>query len=415
MKESNEKNRDIDTSDNNTNDNKDKNKKKGKRSQGQILEEVLGLEEGFITKIEKRLFIARFMDYFASETLDFIYRDKHYLKYKEQVQEIIESMSKEYEEDILLKQSFESKQIFSILDQTKNNAEKFAMKKGFNQSIDKKTRNYSLIMTIPLIVLVLLFSFIQTEWAFYALFPILCVFCTVSSYPRRYFSKKWNIFKEENKLDFYEDNKEEITILKAFIGEALENVRTRLLDSKVPLQLIKFVLYGNDYQNIKVLDSRTQRGTTQYFLSFEYPPGIDPFPIPESLSASMQESDNKLEENFIILKNIKSKNGIINEFIPTFKEDLAKDINNLLNKCKFEKVSQEINDILLDYSPEKGIYCKCGEYMEINSIQNCTWMKKFKFYLFEGKTCKCGEKVYAISLINENDEIPQEFEKIFLN
>ena len=415
IKKESDKTERIDSSEKPNEQIKDKPKKKEKKSQGQILEETLGLAPGALSTIEKRLFVARFTDYFSEETLDYIYRDKHLEKYKVQINEIMKSFSEESEEDKLLTQSLKNKQIFKIFDKLKTKAEIFASENGFKQAIDKKVRKFSLLMSIPMLFLVILFTVINQPWSYYALFPLLCVFCTLSSYPRMYFIKKWQKFKEENKMEFYTKNREDIMILKGFTGEALDNTRTRLLEFKIPLQLIKFILYSNDYSNLKVHTSKTQKGKTQYVLSLDYPPGMEPIPIPEELAQVISESDGHLEENFIVLKSLKAKNGIIEKFIPTLKEEMAIEINNLLNKSKFSKSSKDISIILPNYSPENAIHCSCGEYVEIDSVQECNWMKSFKFYLFEGKACKCGEKVYAISLMDENTEIPKELEKIFLD
>ena len=59
------------------------------------------------------------------------------------------------------------------------------------------------------------------------------------------------------------------------------------------------------------------------------------------------------------------------------------------------------------------IYCKCGQIAIISSIQVCDWKNQFKFYLIEGKTCACGEKVYALSLMDDNDKVPEELKIIF--
>ena len=124
---------------------------------------------------------------------------------------------------------------------------------------------------------------------------------------------------------------------------------------------------------------------------------------------------NALEENFIVLKSLKAKNGIIENFVPTLKEDIVIEINNLLNKCEFTKSTQDINIILPNYSPKNAIYCKCGEYVEIENVLICKLNDYFNFYLFEGKPCKCGEKIYAISLMDEDTDVPEELKEIFLD
>ena len=68
-----------------------------------------------------------------------------------------------------------------------------------------------------------------------------------------------------------------------------------------------------------------------------------------------------------------------------------------------------------NYSENMAIYCICGEIVEISNIQVCNWKYQFKFYLIEGKKCKCGESVYALSLMDETAEIPEELKDIFTN
>ncbi len=414
MKEKDKKER-IDSSNNDSKKLEGKSKKEKKKSQAEILEETLGLEPNSLAFIEKRLYITRFMDYFSEETLDFIYRDKQLEKYKTRIIEMMESIDQKDEEDKLLKQSLENKQIFKICEQLKRSGEELALEKGIKQSIDKKIRNYSLFMGLPIISVVLILSIFNL--AVFA-FPLLCVFCGLSSYPRIHFLKKWQIFKEENKIDFYTKNREDIMILKGFTGDSLKNIRRKLLELKIPLQLIKFVLYSSDYENLNILTSRTQKSVSQYVLSFEYPPDVEPFAIPESLAQLIPEeekSTNKLEENFVVLKSIKTTNGIIENFIPTLKEELVIEINNLLNNCQFSKSTQDIDLILPNYSPENAIYCKCGEYVEIDNVQICNLNDDFKFYLFEGKPCNCGEKIYAISLMDQNTDVPEDLKQIFLD
>jgi len=394
--------------------NKISSKKPKKSSQTQILQEQLNLEPGTLEIIEKKLFIARFIDYFSEETFDFIYRDKEMKKYLEQINEILETVSDKTEEDILLNQSFENKQINLILQQLKEKGEESASEKDINKSIDKRMRNLSIYISIPMLVLIFGLSFFIN---YIILFPILCVFCMAPNLIKSYLVKKWQTFKEENKMEFYTNNREDIMILKGFVEDILENIRSKLLELKIPLQLIKFVLHSRDYENLEVINQKAQKGTTQFFVQFVYPEGVEPFPIPESLAQKYESNEQALEEipekNFIVFKNIKAKDGIIDSFVPTLKDNLADEINDILNKCEFTKATDDESIILPNYSPEMAIYCMCGEIVEIDNVQVCNWKNEFKFYLFEGKECNCGEKVYALSLMDEEQEIPEELEKIF--
>jgi len=233
--------------------------------------------------------------------------------------------------------------------------------------------------------------------------------------------KKWFAFKEENKDEIYSKNREEIMILKNFAGELLDNIRSRLIELRVPLQLIKFVLHSRDYDNLSLISQKNIRGTMQYFYNFEYPTDVEPFPIPQQLQQydqpliSEKKKAAKMEKNFIVLTEIKGKNGIINYFVPTLKDKFAEKINDMLNDSEFSKSPKKFKEIIPNYAESMAIYCICGEIAEISNVQICNWKNQFKFYLFEGEQCKCREEVYAISLMDESDEIPEELKDIFLN
>ncbi|MFX0188389.1 MAG: hypothetical protein ACFE8A_11715 [Candidatus Hodarchaeota archaeon] len=396
-----------------------------KKTQGQLLQEALGLKPGDIQEIEKKLFIARFLDYFSEETLDFIYKDRSIEQYKNEMQTFLESITMgDKEEDKLLKKNFEDKQIIEIIYQLKKKGEGTALnKQGIKQPVDKRLRKLSLLTTLPMFIILMLLTlfFIGTIteliWVF---IPLLCIFCMIPQLIRGSVLRKWYNFKEENKTAFYTENREDIMILKDYTGDVLDNIRSRLLDMKVPLQLIKFILHSRDYENLKLINQRTVRGTSQYFFSFEYPPEMEPFPIPEILLQQERQipperkTPTKPEKNFIVLTEIVGKNGVLTGFLPSLKSTLADKINDTLNNCDFTATTNTFDDIIPN-SVNMPIYCLCGEVAEFLSIQICNWKNQFKFYLFEGKECKCGEKIYVLSLMDEDAEIPEELKEIFLS
>ena len=155
----------------------------------------------------------------------------------------------------------------------------------------------------------------------------------------------------------------------------------------------------------------------QYFYSFAYPEGVEPIPIPEQLQRYQEPiisgKREKVEKNFIVLTDMKGKNGIISSFVPTLKDSLADKINDLLNNSKFSKSPHDFKTIIPNYSENLAIYCVCGEVAIIRNVQVCNWKDQFEYYLFEGKECKCGESVYALSLMDESTEVPEEIRDIF--
>ncbi|MFX1470228.1 MAG: hypothetical protein ACFFB8_16415 [Promethearchaeota archaeon] len=398
---------------------KRKARKPQRKTQGQIIQEALGLGPTDIQDVEKKLFMVRFLDYFSEETLDFIFKDNTLNQYTNQITTHLDSLAKGREEDRLLKQSFGSKEILNTINKLKGKAEELAISKGVKTSMDKRLRKLSLLLMLPMFIPVV----IALIWPVltYFVFPILCVFCIVPQLIRNSVLKKWFAFKEQNKDQIYANNREDIMILKNFAGELLDNIRSRLLELKVPLQLIKFVLHSQDYENLKLLNQKSIRGTMQYFYSFEYPPDVEPIPIPQQLQQYQQamlpeeKEAKKVEKNFIVLTEMKGRDGIINHFVPTLKDKLADKINEMLNNSEFEKAPKDFKEIIPNYSETMAIYCVCGEVAEIDNVQIANWKDQFKFYLFEGSGCECGDQVYALSIMDESVVIPEELREIFTN
>lgn len=414
-----DKNSETEASEEQENEEEDKTRKRpAKKTRGQLLQEALGLQPEDIQGVENKLYLCRFLDYFATETLDFIFKDRSIEQYEKQIFSRMESFGTGNEEDKLIKKSFENKQIIDIVHQLKTNGEELARSKGINQAFDKRMRKLSLMVTLPMFGVMIILTLLSVDIIF--LFPLLCLFCFLPQIIRGSVVKKWNQFKEENRNQFYEQNRGDIIILKGFTAEILNNIRSRLLELKVPLKLISFPLYSSDYENVVLKnESRTRGGLTQFLFHFEYPEGMEPFPIPEALQqyekpiSSETKRHERPEKNFIVLEEIKAKDGIIESYTPTLKDAIAEEINDLLNNCDFITAPDDFNKIIPEYSPTNAIFCICGKVAEIINVQICKWKKQFDFYLFEGKECECGEKIFALSLLDDKAEVPEELKDIF--
>ncbi|MFX1298111.1 MAG: hypothetical protein ACFFD2_25075 [Promethearchaeota archaeon] len=389
-----------------------------RKTQGQMIQEALGMNPKDIKDVEEKLFIARFLDYFSEETLDFIYKDRNMEQYLSKIIETINRLDMGDEEDKLLKMSFEEKQVLETIQKVKTKTEELALSKGIKMAADKRLRRLTLYITVPMFIGVFALALIP-GLNIYFLLPLLCVFCMLPQFLRSSVLRKWFRFKEENKTEVFTLNREDIVVLKSFAGETLNNIRAKLLELKVPLQLIKFTLHSRDYENLSLINQRSMRGVTQYYYNFEYPEGMESFPIPERLQQFEPQiipepkKKEESEKNFIVLTEMKGKNGVIESFIPTLKDHLADKINQMLNDSDFSRTDEDFTKIIPNYSEKEAIYCVCGEMAEIINTQICNWKNKFKYYLFEGMKCDCGEKVYAISLTDENSEIPEELREIF--
>lgn len=408
-----------------TQDSSEKSEKRSRRSrqvrksQSQLIQEALGMKPEDIQDVEDKLFIARFLDYFSEETLDFIFKDRNMEQYIKKIVEKVNGLDKGGEEDKLLKMSFENKNILETIGKLKSNTEELAISKGIKTSADKRLRRLTLYVTVPMFVAVFGLALIPNLDIFF-LFPLLCLFCMLPQILRGVVLRKWFRFKEESRNDIFTQNREDIMVIKSFTGETLNNIRTKLLELQVPLQLIKFALYSRDYENLNLLNQRALKGLTQYYFTFQYPEGMEPFPIPENLQQLQQpqipeaKKKEKAEQNFIVLTEMKGKEGIIESFVPSLKINLADKINKMLNDSDFSPGTEDFKEIIPSYSEDMAIYCVCGEIAEIINTQICNWKNRFKYYLFEGMRCDCGEKIYALSLMDENTDIPEELKDIFI-
>ena len=410
----NEKNTETESSE--KEEQKGKEPKKSKRkTQTQLLQEALGLEPDDTKDVEKKLFLARFFDYFSEEPFDFIYKDRSIELYKKEINNFLENIETAgTEEDKLLKKSLEGKDIIKLIIQLKEKAEELAFLNGIKKPVEKRLRIISLVTTLPIfgvLIIIMIFNLVPIWY----LFPILCVLCMAPQLVRGSILRKWHQFKEEHRNEFYSDNRSDVMILKGCTQEFLDNIRNKLIDLKVPLQLIKFVLHSRDFENLDLINEKTHRGAHQYFFSFAYPEGMEPFPIPDIILQQQPElmDGDKPEKNFIVLTEMKGKSGIISSFIPTLKTELSDKINTMLNECDFTSAPTNFKEIIPNYSLDLGIFCLCGEITEIINSKICNYKSQFKFYLFEAEKCECGEKIYALSLMDEVDKIPDELKEIF--
>lgn len=392
-------------------DSEEEEKKPVKKTQGQLIQEALGLDEDTIASIEKELFITKFLDTVSEDIFDYIYRDSVLDKYLEMLKKNLNEACTG--EKVQIIQIFENQQIEPKIKKLKDEAEKIAKEHDINNSIQAKIKRTSLVTTIPLLVMMGML-FIFPDLYVILMIPV-CFLCFLPQLLRANIMKKWNAFKEENKKYFYQENREVILHIKDYVQIILDDIRSTLLDKKIPLQIIKFSLTSNDYKNITLLGEHSMRGITQYSFTFEYPPGIEPFEIPEIMKKSVmaQPTTKSIDErdHFLVLKNVKISNGEIESFVVELKDDFKETINSLLNACDFEK-AKDFSLLMPNYTPETAIHCVCGDIAEFSNVQKGIW-KDFKFYLFESEVCKCGETIYVLSIIEENAQIPSKWEKIF--
>jgi hypothetical protein len=228
-----------------------------RKTQSQMLQEALGLNPGDLKTVEDKLSVVKFLDYISEEPLDFIFKDRTVEQYIKRIEEKIELFDKAGEEEKFLKKKFEEEKIVEIIKGIKNRTEGIALNKGIKTSIDKRLRRLSLLITIPMLAIAVIFLVlpvmsvpIDPIW----MLPVLCVFCMLPQLVRGSVVKKWFRFKEESRNDIYTENREDILIIKSFITDLLSNIRSGLIELKVPLELIKFSMFNRDYEYLNVIN-----------------------------------------------------------------------------------------------------------------------------------------------------------------
>ena len=396
-----------------------------RRTQGQMLQEALNISPEELKDVEAKLSVIKFLDYYSEEPLDFAFKDRTIDQYVKKITEKIDKFEFGGEEDKLLKKGFEDKKILEAINKIKEKTEELATTKGINRSVDKRLRRLNLMITAPLLGVAVLFfilPYFGVAIDSFIMLPLICVFCMVPQFVRNSVVKKWFLFKEETRSEFYTHNRDDVLVLKSYIAEVLANIRLHLLELEVPLDLIKFSLFNRDYEDLNVINQKQLKGMTEYYVSFAYPEGMEPFPIPATLQQQSNQpifperkKRDKAEKNFIVLTEMKGKDGIITNFVPSLKDNLADNINQMLSDSEFSDAELNFSEIIPNYSVDAAIYCICGEVAEISTINVCRWKSKFSFYLFEGTQCKCGDNIYAIALMDEEDEVPEELQEIFLS
>jgi len=393
---------------------------KKRRPKGQNLLESLGLTTKDQEELEKKLFLVKYFDLFSEQTLSLIYKNKFFEKYTKEFTEKVETLGEYREEDKILKKGFNDKQIVELLYRLKERAEKIAADNGITKPIEKRLQKFNFAIIIPVfgitIILMMLNLLLGVDLMPLA-YMMLCVGCLAPNLIKGTLLRKMYNFQDEHQNELYTENREDLVVLKGYINEILENIRSSLLEKKVPLQIIKFQLLSGDYTSLQVIREIAMRkmpGQKQHLVCFEYPEGMEPYPIPEQWQQSYpipgQKKIEKLEKNFVLLSELKTKDGKIESFVPHLKEPQADKINEMLNNCEFSDSPEAVENII---PSDLAIYCTCGEITKIQNTQICNWKNQFKFYLFVGESCKCGESIYALSLTDENAEVPEELQDIF--
>jgi len=397
-------------------------------------------------QIEGQLGLARFLDYTVNEPFELIYQKPLLEKYQKQ---LIDPYFGEGVEDegidgrhFNLKQDFEEMEIQKKYTSIIDKGEDVAAEHGINRPYLKKVQRMSLIIISAFFIVFLVLTAIDSSGIMSQIyFPIAIVMCFLPRFIQKYFLNKWSGLKEELEEELKGIAKEDMEDVKIFIQYLLDDVRERLLENHLPLQVINFMLLSEDYENVKTLTTQDMRNIRHYILQFKYPEGMQPFEVPKQLKEQLQKkpggpmlnagqgattatSETEVHEDdenddFILLKNPEyNEEGQLVDYDKEYPKPITKDgIEELLSSVKFQAVDKP-ELVMPNFHENSEIKCKCGEPVKFNTMKTCVTEltgERFEFYLVIGKKCKCGLNPYVLFTSPGNLETPQEYVDIFRN
>ena len=249
------------------------------------------------------------------------------------------------------------------------------------------------------------------------MWPVMIGVCVLPQLISKLFKKNWEKFKDTYQsevLSMETDNREN---LKIFIQDILNDTRDRLLTGNIPLEKFQFVLFADDYANVRFL--RTQQTTKgqapDAVYQFEYPEGMVPRGSPAKYGRSEIPEDEANDE-FIVLRDAQfNEEGEIQEFSVHYltpeDEDL---VEALLNASKIESVVTPEAMMPSFYNNDR-IECSCHSLVKLKDLKTCTSRlhANFEFYLAVGEKCTCKKNPFVMFNSPGNEKIPEGLHPIF--
>jgi hypothetical protein len=383
--------------------------------------------------LEQELGIIKVLDYVANETFDLAFGRNQWQTYEMQ---LVYPLFGRNQEGVVLDQGrerlrmlYDSSAINEKVLSTIDAAEQLCRNNGFKEPVQKRLSKVSLIMMVSFMAgyFILLSIPALKDYTSYILFPLLIGFCFLPQYLRSSLMKKWELFKTQNKELLLEQQQSNLAELRSFIQEVMNDARQRMFDNKIPLQMVRFILFSKDYQHVQVTDTQTMRGTTHYIMQFEYEPGMEPFQLPGTPTDAYEDSTSTTTGNpvgaedtdvFVILKKAEfNDDGVLINYEVYFPpQELYGIIENMLANSDFTNV-QKPADIIPTFAANKSIFCDCGESIKFTEMkyvvskENST--KGFEFYLIIGKKDTCGKSPYVLFPSPGNKSVPESLKYLF--
>jgi hypothetical protein len=372
---------------------------------------------------EKNLGLIKVLDYIVNRPFDLIFQNKLLQKYQAELKVPLLG-AEEAPEDadggrLFLREEFETLKIENRSLQVIKTAEDIAAAHGIKKSLQKRTNTWNMIVTFGMMGIYFISMSIPSLEGIqtYIMWPFMFGLCLLPKLVGNLLKKSWEKFKatyQSEVLELESENRENLTI---FTQDVLNDTRERLLNQHIALEKFQFILFGDEYDNVRFLRTQqTAKGAVpESIFQFEYPEGMAPRGTPAKYGRSEIPEDEANDE-FIVLKNAQfNEEGEIQEFSVHYltpgDEDL---VEALLNASKFEPVDAPVAMMPTFYENDR-IECTCNELIKLKDLKNCTSKlhANFEFYLAVGEKCTCGKNPFVLINSPGNERIPEGLHPIF--
>ena len=417
----------------------------------------LNVNRDAIDYIQTEIGLIKFLDTIAEDPFELIFQDKLISLYSKRLFEKLLGVSivlksnenniseKSYKSENFekisknnqnLRNEFERLNITTSIFEIIKKSEEVAKSEGINTSYSKKSKNVNLYTMIGFIVALILVNIIPglTDFYFIVFLILMPLICFLPQYMAQRIQKNWLLFKEKNNSSIKNELGSHIQKIRTFNQLIIDDCRNICIDNRIPLQVIQFDLYYGGYDGINITREMRSLQGNKFICLFEYPEGVKPLEIPETMSLSKDIKDRKKDEVsiatgsdvevsedhendlFILAKAVyePSSSEPTFETINNADEILTRKIESLLENSEFYKVKNPAN-IFNAINKNNNIRCKCGSELDLAELDlvKSKEYPNFEFLFVINKKCKKCNANPFILLKKKNIEIPNEFNDIF--
>lgn len=399
---------------------------------------ALRLPKEYMVYVDRELGMVKFLDYLAEESFDLIHQDKMINTYKKQliadffgVSDDLVGEPEDFYNKSALYSEFKRLEIEESIDSVKKKTEDIAEENGVKKPFHKRLQMTSLIISASVIAVMIGINFIPSvaQYSTYVLIGAMLVMCVVPQLLRKNMTKKWNDFKYLHRKEVEEAASDEINKIREFNQQLIDDCREFCLENKIPLQLINFSLFSDQYENLELKKEAIRNDQIQYQYQIAYPEGVEPFDIPGSIAqvdspglvgkstgTEMNVPDDDENDLFVVLKQVAYSDDGKMQFsgLGYLNENQQEEIEDLLRDSDFVKVNDPDN-IIEDITGRKDILCGCEKPIKLGELHviETPLESGFEFYMLLGTKCmECGKNPFVI-FPKQGIEIPDSLRDVF--